>query len=252
MGKKGVSTKTSPIYDMEKVRQLLAIPGRDGLYFAIALYTGLRFNEITSLKWGDLVENDIPKDRGNFKISKQNIFREIPFNAELRAKIKETYTHQPLDRYVFLPARGGRDFNKPLSERGVNRCIIQKHFRELGIVTRNASTHALRKTLARIYYEKYDLAATMRLFGHSSERVTLAYIGVEEEEVTDKLKSISFDAEGALGMLETGAIDVGLIKAACTGFPEKDHEKIIKNILRTYSPDEPTIHDAFLRIRELI
>jgi len=49
-------------------------------------------------------------------------------------------------------------------------------------------THTLRKTFGYTYYQKTkDLTALMKILNHSSQSVTLRYIGIEEEELQSSL-----------------------------------------------------------------
>lgn len=196
MGLKGISTRTAPIEDANKIQLLLDLPGRDGLYFTISLYTGLRMNEVAKIRWRDLIREDgTVKGENSFWVSKQKIFRSIVFHRDLKAKIAAVYAEMgapKLEMYVFRGARGAREYNKPLSERGINRLIIQKWFDELGIETRNRSSHALRKTLAARFYKNNGLAATMALLGHRQAGQTLTYIGITEADVQKSLSEIRY------------------------------------------------------------
>lgn len=196
MGVKGVSTRTAPIQDAKKIKLLLDLPGRDGLYFNIALYTGLRMNEIAKIRWRDLVTEDgKPKGENSFWISKQKKFMPKVFHRDLKAKIESVYAElsaPKLELYIFRGTRGAREYNKPLTERGINKFIIQKWFDELGIETRNRSSHALRKTLAAKFYKENGLAATMSLLGHRQAGQTLTYIGITDDEIQTSLSKIAY------------------------------------------------------------
>ena len=49
-------------------------------------------------------------------------------------------------------------------------------------------THTLRKTFGYHYYKKTkDVATLMEIFGHSSERITNRYIGINEDEISETL-----------------------------------------------------------------
>lgn len=196
MGLKGISTKTSPI-DPAQVKLLLEVPGRDGLFFNIALYTGLRLSEITALKWSDLLDGQgAVKNVVTVRITKQSFFRKIALKEDLKNRIMAQY-HQDgrpdISRHVFCAKRGGRTVDKPLSEKGVNKFIVRKHFELLGIKCSNNSSHALRKSMAKAYYDKYGLAETQALLGHKSGATTLCYIGITDETIANNLKELSYD-----------------------------------------------------------
>ena len=49
-------------------------------------------------------------------------------------------------------------------------------------------THTLRKTFGYHYYKKTkDVATLMEIFGHSSEKITKRYIGINEDEISETL-----------------------------------------------------------------
>ena len=49
---------------------------------------------------------------------------------------------------------------------------------------KNIGTHSLRKTFGYHYYQDTkDIATLQELFNHSDQRITLKYIGVEQDEL---------------------------------------------------------------------
>lgn len=49
-------------------------------------------------------------------------------------------------------------------------------------------THTLRKTFGYHYYKKTkDVGTLMEIFGHSSEKITKRYIGINEDEINETL-----------------------------------------------------------------
>ncbi|MGD1370745.1 tyrosine-type recombinase/integrase, partial [Enterococcus faecium] len=53
-------------------------------------------------------------------------------------------------------------------------------------------THTLRKTFGYTYYQKTkDLASLMKILNHSSQSITLKYIGIEEEELQSSLDNFN-------------------------------------------------------------
>jgi hypothetical protein len=86
---------------------------------------------------------------------------------------------------------------KPLSTEGVNRYIVKKWFSALNIRTKNASSHSLRKTFARNFFDNNgkDLEALVVLskyLCHKDISTTLCYIGVEAEKIRSGAKNISY------------------------------------------------------------
>ncbi|EGO8292579.1 tyrosine-type recombinase/integrase [Enterococcus faecalis] len=68
--------------------------------------------------------------------------------------------------------------------------IMQKTAESLGLDY--IGTHTLRKTFGYTYYQKTkDLSSLMKILNHSSQSVTLRYIGIEEEELQSSLDNFN-------------------------------------------------------------
>lgn len=51
----------------------------------------------------------------------------------------------------------------------------------------------MRKTFGYHFYEQYrDVATLMVIFNHSNEHTTLRYIGVEQNNIDEKMDGLSF------------------------------------------------------------
>ena len=190
-------TETAPIKDMDAVNRILSIEGRDGFLFAVALHTALRVGEYVAVKWKYFVCESGPlsqyvyhieKKRGG-KGSKRLIF--YPPYLISRAWSFYIESGRPsLDEYVFV-SKKGRLGNGHITSRTVND-LIKKRFEEVGVVTRNPSSHTFRKTMARRFWENNGLEATMKLLGHESEKDTLKYIGIDEDEMRAAINKFNY------------------------------------------------------------
>ena len=61
--------------------------------------------------------------------------------------------------------------------------ILNKAVRAVGM-TRRIGTHTLRKTFGYHCYQKYDdVVLLQKIFNHSSPKITLRYIGIEQEDI---------------------------------------------------------------------
>ena len=68
---------------------------------------------------------------------------------------------------------------------------VQEACFEAGITAR-IGTHTLRKTFGYHFYQEYkDIGLLQYLFNHSSQRVTLLYIGITQELIDSKLRSFA-------------------------------------------------------------
>lgn len=175
------SRTTSPI---QNPFVLLSVPGRDGLFFAFGLFTGMRRSEICSLKWGDVL------GQKEFTVkTKRGKMRTFPLvNQFLVDKIAEVYENQPLDYYIFTSLNGP---NAPLTQKGVND-FIRKRYLEYGVLTDHASSHSLRKTAGRYVYEMEGVEAACNFLGHTNVETTMRYIGVTREQRIQTYKKIEY------------------------------------------------------------
>ncbi|WP_338070792.1 tyrosine-type recombinase/integrase [Enterococcus xiangfangensis] len=54
-------------------------------------------------------------------------------------------------------------------------------------------THTMRKTFGyTVYQNKKDIRLVMELLNHSSEKITLRYIGISEEQKKNTVENIDF------------------------------------------------------------
>ena len=57
----------------------------------------------------------------------------------------------------------------------------------------NIGTHTLRKTFGYHFYSKtHDVALLMNIFNHSDPKITLRYIGIEQDTVEKSLKNFKY------------------------------------------------------------
>lgn len=185
---------TQPL-KFDDAKKLLSVSDkRDRMLFACGLYMGLRgSSELCSLKWGDLVGKNFihvyqPKTKKT---------RPIVISNNLKKHIDECYDGQPLGSYVFT-GRRGQFGNNPLTNAGLNK-IIRKWVRILGIEPRgNDTSHMLRKTFGRNYYERNGrtfeaLKFLQEQFGHANPNITAIYIGVNFDEQAQRVQNVSYE-----------------------------------------------------------
>lgn len=195
MGLKGQKTKTSYL-DWNEMLVLLQKLERDAefrfmLLFAIGSYTGLRYGDLSKLKWNDLMRRDkMVVIEG--KTSKERV---IAINSHLSEIIERMYQKSGIengDELVFA----NKDGNKPINIQYANRRLKQLAAKyKLRIEPEEVSTHMFRKTLGRHVWESNDhseksLILLGNLFNHSSVKITKAYLGIREKEIGDLYLSL--------------------------------------------------------------
>ena len=79
---------------------------------------------------------------------------------------------------------------KPITTKRAYQII--KHEIEPLFDVERIGTHTLRKTFGYMYYKQtHDIAMLQQLFNHSSEKITLAYIGITDDAKNDARRSFS-------------------------------------------------------------
>lgn len=157
---------TEPIDFIRAEECLDQLEGQDLLLFALMLYTGRRFSDISGLRWEDVVEDKIIiKER---KTGKKAI---ITVNVKLR---KILQLHQGTG-YILHPKRNP---GQRLSIQGANHRL---KYLQTTLNIPIQSTHFLRKTFAKEVYRKHGITIASQLLNHDSERTTRRYIGLTDE-----------------------------------------------------------------------
>ena len=86
--------------------------------------------------------------------------------------------------------RRNGELNKPVSRQYAYR-VLSEAGKKFGL--ESIGTHTMRKTFGYHFYEQYrDVATLMVIFNHSNEHTTLRYIGVEQNNIDEKMDGLSF------------------------------------------------------------
>lgn len=164
--------------DIERMKQALADSPRDLLLFIIGINTTLRISDILNLRVGDVSGDYIElKEKKTGKTKRIRINRAI---KEATAKLL------PADASPDSPLFPSRKGCAPISRVQAWR-VLNAAAKRAGIADRiRFGTHSLRKTAAyHAYKNGVDLAVLMRLLNHSSQKETLRYIGIENEQIDE-------------------------------------------------------------------
>ncbi|EGP5404011.1 site-specific integrase, partial [Enterococcus faecium] len=152
---------------------------RDYTIFVFGIFTGLRISDILNLKVED-VKGKLKADIIEKKTGKKRTLNLMQLTNQIIKYLDEE--HDGESEWLFPSPRNG---NKPLSNHQFYK-IMQKTAEMLDLDY--IGTHTLRKTFAYSYYKKTkDLTSLMKILNHSSQSVTLCYIGIEEEELQSSL-----------------------------------------------------------------
>lgn len=192
-----------PIRDKKKINDMKAILAagkfgdRNVLLFSIGINTAYRISDLRTLKLIDVLEISrnkvVAKERLAMKEKKTGKNNSVYISKKLRKQI-ETYVNKKFpeevatrnfDRYLF-PSRN--DENKPLARESLWR-IISTAGERVGL--KNIGTHSMRKTFGYfLYKDGANLALIQDLLNHSSQRETLRYIGITQEDKDAAVRSL--------------------------------------------------------------
>ncbi|MFQ5793641.1 MAG: tyrosine-type recombinase/integrase [Candidatus Bipolaricaulia bacterium] len=198
--------RAKPIKDLwriKAIKDMLQETGNlnDAKYYAlftVGINTGLRFSDLSVLKWGDVLDDDgLVKERIQITMKKTGRGVEIYLNEAAREALE--YYHQllplPVQRtstgtiptpisfyagdYLF-PGRNG----KPLTRQAATE-RIKKICEKVGLKG-SYGVGSFRKTWACHAYDAgVRIEIIMQRLGHESPAQTKRYIGITQEEVEE-------------------------------------------------------------------
>ncbi len=177
-----------PIRDRKQIdamkKILYATNKRDYCLFVVGINSGLRISDLLALSIGDVVNGKKIKDRIEIREQKTNKTKDFPLGEVSKKAIRE-YLIDRFERLdqarpdepLFMSKKGG-----PI-QRGQAWKVLNQATDAIGMKER-IGTHTLRKTFAyHAYTAGVDVTRIQKLLNHSSPSVTLAYIGITQEEL---------------------------------------------------------------------
>ena len=176
-----------PIRDKTQLEELktalLHCSYRDYMIFNVGINSGLRISDLLQLKVSDVL------DKTHFLIveKKTKKVKRLKIQPEMLEELKVYIKGMKPNEYLFKSQKGE---NKPLSRVQYWR-ILNNAAEKVGI-TESLGCHSMRKTFGYWQYQKNkDVAMLQNLFNHSSQSITLRYIGINNDlmdEAIDGLK----------------------------------------------------------------
>jgi len=151
----------------------------------IGLNLALRISDLLSIRF-----EDIQGDRLIIRESKTRKLANIRLNTKAQQHIARIRAEHPNHIYLFQSYRCQQLKHRPpqpLSRRAVSEAF-QQVGQELNIAL---GTHSMRKTRGYFLYQSTkDLGRVMKMLRHSSEGVTLRYIGGTQDELDKDFVSL--------------------------------------------------------------
>lgn len=171
-----------PIRDLKAIQDMkdtLAYYGteRDVFLFVLGINCGLRISDMLKLK-----KMDIKIYKLRLKESKTKKLKTLPL-YHIKNEIDDYTKFLDDEDYLFKSHRGTEPIKRVQAYR-----ILNKSADAIGL--KNIGTHTLRKTFGYWYYKRStDIGLLMELFNHSSQSVTLRYIGIHQDIVNETFSS---------------------------------------------------------------
>lgn len=184
-----------PIRDPDQISRSYEIARerseRDYLLLLLGFNTARRISDLVKLRVSDVLDQEY------LRIEEQKTGKEtrLYINPGVRREVNALLRGKPTDAFLF-PSRQ-RD-SRTLGPRALSRQrtyqILNEIFREAGVKDR-VGNHTLRKTFGFHYYKKYgDVVSLQRILQHSSNRETLLYIGIRDDEIDESIRGFSIRA----------------------------------------------------------
>lgn len=188
--RKGQEVKPILEEDLKRIREYLLLKQKIPFleFINIGCNVALRISDLSVIEFQDIdekrwklevVERKTRKRR-SIKLNKtcqRSIKNLKQYYQELNYDVSKGYLFKSLSPYQLK-----NKLNSPFTVNGVSRSF--KMLEEMLNIQYPLGSHSLRKTWGkRVYEETLNIALVMKAFNHSSPRVTLRYIGIEQEEI---------------------------------------------------------------------
>ncbi|EAD7632798.1 site-specific integrase [Listeria monocytogenes] len=197
--------EVQPIKDLKKIALMKDVLSRGDfgernvLLFSIGINTAYRISDLLRLKLSDVLEIYRQKVRVKSRLkmneTKTKKNNSVILTKKLQKDIwdfvskehKEAMLQQDLDYYLFV-SRKKNGGERPLS-RQQGWYIISEAGKKAGLD--HLGTHSMRKTFGyHLYKNGVGLELIQVLLNHSSPKITLRYIGIEQEDKDQAVSSL--------------------------------------------------------------
>ena len=165
--------------EIRKVEEYLANKSaRNRLLFVLGTNSGLRISDILNLNVSD-VRN---KTHIEIKEQKTGKFKKFLINDKLKTLIKDFIKDKNDNDALFLSQKRKR------LDRSQAYRILNEACNAVGIMV-NIGTHSMRKTFGYHHYKQFhNIAMLQMIFNHSNPKITLRYIGIDQDEMDNCYK----------------------------------------------------------------
>lgn len=172
-----------PIRDPELIREIKRFlrekNHRNYMLFVTGINSGLRISDILQLRVSDTKKAYFSLEERKTKKRKR-----IEITPGLKKEFKEFVEGKEDHEFLFRSRKG---INKP-----IGRSMAYKILREAAeyVSLDDIGTHTLRKTFGYHFYKRYgNVALLQKIFNHSDPKITLTYIGIDQDEMDKAMKN---------------------------------------------------------------
>ena len=167
---------------MKRYLKSSANGSRDYCLFVLGINSGLRISDLLKLNVNDVADEKWKiVDRISLREKKTGKYKNFPINNVSKKALSEyLWSRKPLlDEPLFISKK------KNHLSRGQAWTILTSAAKAVG-VKENVGTHTLRKTFAyHAFQSGTDITLLQKILNHSSPSVTLAYIGITQDQIDD-------------------------------------------------------------------
>ena len=154
---------------------------RDYLLFVIGINTGLKITELLSMKFEDVLNEDgTVKEFYTLPVKDEKFKQDIYLNTKVKEALLDYVQSIGIKRenYVFQSNKTTNSITRQQAYR-----VIHNAAEAVGIVGK-IGTNSMRKTFGYHHYQQFkDVALLQKIFNHSSQQITLRYIGIEQDQI---------------------------------------------------------------------
>jgi integrase len=185
--KTGDVIKVEPIKttkDISLIKKMLAGKPRDLAIFTTGINTALRASDLTKIKVG-MVKYLVAGESFLIREQKTKKLKDITLNKIVLNEIGKLLITMPGatdENFLFQSKKGT---NQPLEVSSLHR-MVKGWCSEINL-TGNYGSHSLRKTFGYVHRTVFntDIPTLMTMFNHSTQKQTLAYLCIQEQEIKD-------------------------------------------------------------------
>lgn len=183
---KGSSIKVEPIRhkkDIQLIKKLLADNLRDSAIFTLGINTNLRAGDLLRITVGQ-VRHLRPGEHFSVRENKTGKPRDITINETVHKILQGLLNTLPSpedEDFLFQSRKGKQALCVPYLN-----SLVKSWCKEINLKG-NYGSHTLRKTFGYIHRTVFntDIPTLMVMFNHSSQKQTLAYLGIQPSEIKD-------------------------------------------------------------------